>query len=124
MPPQLSGGDRETRRLLKLFRGLSEADRRSLIDYAEFLAARERPPAPVVPMRPVAEPRPAQESVIAAIKRLRRVYPMLDRERMLGETSALMAGHLLQGRSAAEVIDELEALFARHYEQMNQPHDV
>jgi hypothetical protein len=40
---------------------------------------------------------------------------MLDRHLMLDETSTLMAGHVLRGRPARDVIDELEALFARHY---------
>jgi hypothetical protein len=41
---------------------------------------------------------------------------MLDRGPMLHETSALMSAHVLQGRDAAEVIDALEALFGRHYQ--------
>jgi hypothetical protein len=36
---------------------------------------------------------------------------------MLNETSGLMTEHLMQGRPAPEVIDELEALFRRHYQQ-------
>ena len=53
--------------------------------------------------------------VRSAIKRLSRSYYMLDRSRMLDETSGLMAAHVLNGRSAKEVIDELEVMFARHY---------
>ena len=52
---------------------------------------------------------------MAALKRLRRVYAMLDRGVLLHEASALMSAHVLQGRPAVDVIDELEALFARHY---------
>jgi hypothetical protein len=43
-------------------------------------------------------PRPSQESVVAAIKRLSKTYEMLDRGPMLNETSALMSAHVLQGR--------------------------
>jgi hypothetical protein len=35
---------------------------------------------------------------------------------MLNETSSLMAAHVLNGRPARDVIDDLEALFARHYD--------
>jgi hypothetical protein len=41
---------------------------------------------------------------------------MLESERLLDETSSLMMAHTLQGRDAKLVIDELEALFARHYQ--------
>jgi hypothetical protein len=41
---------------------------------------------------------------------------MLERSgALLNDTSSLMAGHVLHGRPAAEVIDELEALFARYF---------
>lgn len=113
------------RRLLKILRALDVQDRATLIAFAEFLMAGgaagadsvagglERTP---VPPEPQHEPRPTQESVVAAIKRLRRVYPMLDAGEMLHETSALMATHLLQGRDAAEVIDDLEVLFVSRYQ--------
>ena len=126
LPPDLAGADKASRRLLKQFRRLSADDKRSVLDFVEFLASRARDRAggdnggPGRPLpEPVPEPRPDQESVVAAIKRLSRVYGMLDRERMLGETSSLMASHLLQGRPAAEVIDDLEALFLRHYRHIS-----
>jgi hypothetical protein len=40
---------------------------------------------------------------------------MLERGDLLHEASSLMSAHVLQGRAAAQVIDELEDLFARHY---------
>jgi hypothetical protein len=124
----LGGASPEERRLLRAFRALGAGSRESLLAFADFLVAREdqseakndaaaagsEPP-------PNPEPRPAEESVVAAIKRLRRVYPMLDGGTMLQETSALMAAHVLQGREAQAVIDELEALFARRYEALRAP---
>jgi hypothetical protein len=115
----------QERRLLKLLRALSEQERATLLAFAEFLVARDATvdealgaDAPDVPepSTPMHEPRPAEESVIAAIKRLRRVYPMLEPGEMLNETSALMAAHVLQGRAAIQVIDELESLFVARYE--------
>jgi hypothetical protein len=121
-------GSPTERRLLKLLRALSAQDRATLLAFAEFLGSRagsdqalESPlqQTPVARPRPQPEPRPAQESVVAAIKRLRRGYPMLEPGEMLHETSALMASHVLQGREAEAVIDELEALFARRYQALD-----
>ncbi len=100
------------------FHALDTDRRRSLLDFARFLKAGHTatPSVATIPsMVPI--PRPAQESVIQAIKRLKQTYPGLEKAKMLPETSALMAEHVLQGRSAVEVIDDLEALFARHYRQ-------
>jgi hypothetical protein len=41
---------------------------------------------------------------------------MVDREKMLHEIAALMTQHMVQGRPAPEVIDDLERLFAHHYQ--------
>jgi len=106
----------DERRLLRLFRALSESKQAGLLDYAEFLLARVLPEAEPVPQTPQDITRPAQESVVKAIKRLRETYPMLDRAKLIHETSALMSQHLVQGRTAVEVIDELEALFLRQYQ--------
>jgi hypothetical protein len=106
----------DERKLLKAYRALSESRRVGLLDYAEFLAGREADPADTTPTEPLAIPRPAEESVVKAIKRLRTTYPMVDRSKILHETSSLMTQHLMHKRPAGEVIDELEILFRRHYE--------
>lgn len=101
-------------RLVSLYTRLPAAERETLLSFAEFLVSRSAVPLDITP-RPCE--RPAQESVVAAIKRLSASYHMLDRSKMLHETSGLMSEHLMQGRPASEVIDELEALFRRHYQQ-------
>jgi len=106
----------DERRLLRMFRALSPSRQEGLFDYAEFLLTRAQPDAPEVPSEPLAIPRPEQESVVKAIKRLRETYPMLDRAKILHDTSGLMTQHLVHGKSAPDVIDELEALFRRHFE--------
>lgn len=117
----------DEKRLLKLFRALSGSGRTSLLDYAEFLGTRDNGPEVSLPDTPLDIPRPAEESVIKAIKRLRDTYPMLERDKILNDTSALLTKHVVHRHPAAEVIDELEALFRRYYDlhvqakQDNQP---
>jgi hypothetical protein len=104
------------KRLARIYAELPEAERKTLLDFAEFLASRSEPVAPdSLELKPI--PRPADESVVAALKRLRETYHMLDHSKMLNEASALMAQHLMQGRPAAEVIDELEEIFRRDFDK-------
>lgn len=107
----------EEKALLERFRRLPAAERRSLLDFAEFLAGRAAPAA-AVPAEPLAIPRPGEETVVRAIKRLRATYPMLDPRKLLHETSHCMTQHVVQGRPAVEVIDELERVFSRHYAKL------
>jgi hypothetical protein len=41
---------------------------------------------------------------------------MVDRAKMLNETSTLMTQHIMHGRDAVEVINELEIMFRTRYE--------
>jgi len=114
--PQQSGTADE-KRLRKLFRSMNPQDQASLLRFAEFLAAS---PSEVTETmtefpQPEAIPRPEQESVVKAIKRLTATYPMVDRDRLLNETSSLMTAHVIHGKAAAHIIDELELMFERHY---------
>jgi len=117
-------------RLNELAARLPESGRQTLVDFAEFLCSRQPgaapgaavtesvapPPAPAIE-DPQPIPRPAEESVIKALKRLAATYPMLDKQKMLNETSDLVTQHVIMRREASEVIDELEAVFARCYEE-------
>ncbi len=105
------------KKLLQLHRSLSAENRRSLMAYAEFLAGREPVAAAAPAPMPQLEQVPENESVVMAIKRLTRVYPMLDRRRLMGPTSELISQHALHGRPAAEIIAELEIVFERHYRE-------
>lgn len=112
-----STGSAEEKRLRKLYRNMSSQDQATLLRFAEFLAG--SPTLDVEPMtefpNPESIPRPEQESVVKAIKRLTATYPMVPRERLLNETSSLMTAHVIHGKSAPAVIDELEVMFAQHY---------
>ena len=110
---------RDDKRLGRVFEALSPDDKKTLLAFAEFLLLRAGDAAdadeqgPVEPLR--VDPQPG-ESVVAAIKRLSKSYSMLDRGKMLNDTSTLMSAHVLQGRPREVVIKELEALFRRCYQ--------
>jgi len=114
LAPVPSARRADERRLLRLFRALTAEERASVLNFAAFLHAQHTPPA-CAPRTPLPVPRPAQETVVAALKRLRHTYPMLDSAELLDDSAALVSAHLLQGRPAPDAIDELEALFARHF---------
>ncbi len=124
--------------LLACLQTLSAEEQRSLLDFARYLAERNGAvslpdPAQLAPVaaerkpEPLPEPRdmerPESEKVVAAIKRLSQTYFMLDKTRMLGHTSGLMTQHIMAGRDAREVIDELEGIFRREYDEMRARHE-
>lgn len=105
--------------LIRLLDKLADAQLFQLQEYAEFLA--ERYPKienQSEPVEPVDIPRPNKESVIAAMKRLRESYPMLDQQKLLNDTSELMSAHMLAGESAETVVDKLEQVFRKHYDAL------
>ncbi|MDH5394779.1 MAG: Crp/Fnr family transcriptional regulator [Gammaproteobacteria bacterium] len=106
---------RSTKHLLDIYRKLPDESAQQLIDFAEFLASRVKTEDQEI-SAPEAIERPATESVVAAVKRLSATYPMLDKDRLLNETAALVSAHMLQGRDAVEVIDELEVIFCQQYD--------
>jgi hypothetical protein len=109
----------DQRQLLDIFERLDSRQRQTLISFAAFLATQEGvgdEPEDKEIHEPKRIERPPEESVVKAIKRLSESYFMLERELLLDETSSLMMAHMMHGRDARSVIDELEALFARHYQ--------
>ena len=117
----------DQQRLLKLYRQLSPSDRESLLSYVEFLHSREaggneQDEAPEEQL-PEDIPRPESETVVAAMRRLSQTFYMIDKSELLHEASELMTAHLMQGRPAAEVIDELEIVFRRHYASSRRDQD-
>lgn len=111
--------DAEEKSLLEVFRSLDSSRRETLLAFGEFLAQRKTisapPPAAIEAPQPIE--RPTHESVVRAIKRLSATYPMLDRKKLLHETSNFVNQHIMQGREAHEVIDDIERVFAHHYEK-------
>jgi len=118
--------DNIEKRLAEIVNRLPAAQAAALLEFAEFLLIRHASTgaeaasnitAVEIPA-PLDIHRPAEESVVKAVKRLRETYPMLDARKLLNETSAIMTQHVMQGRDKIEVIEELEILFRTHYEKL------
>ena len=119
--------------LIEIYRKLSEHDAHALLRYAEFLAGYEASTADIVRQSSVPQavagveaantiavpekiPRPEQERVVDALKRLSASYPMLEKKKLLDKASELVAQHIMFGKPAREVIDEIELVFAKAYD--------
>ncbi|MDH5545634.1 MAG: Crp/Fnr family transcriptional regulator [Gammaproteobacteria bacterium] len=107
------------KQLLEIFRQLDGQGRNSLLDFGLFLQGRH-----AATSLPVSEPNVISakegETVVGALKRLSQSYPMLDKSKMLNETSVLVTQHVMQGRGRTEVIEELELVFKKHYQRLKE----
>ena len=111
--------------LSAVFEQLSTDRQQSLYDFAQFLLLQQGgSKASAVSQTPLDISRPDAESVVAAIKRLAKTYPMLNREALLHDASTLMSAHVMQGRAANDVIDDLQALFESAYTAYNAKNSV
>jgi len=95
---------------------LSEDEQKTLLEYAEFMVSRSTHTPVEISNIPLNIERPKDESVVAAMQRLSNTYPMLNMDKLLHEASGLMSEHIMQGRDAVEVIDELQKMFDRYYQ--------
>lgn len=103
---------------MSIFDGLDNTSQQSLLDFAEFLQSRVSAASdgesPAL-QEPNLLPAQKGESVIQALKRLSASYPMLDKSKLLNDTSVLVTDHTLQGRDRDEVIAEMDLVFKQHY---------
>jgi hypothetical protein len=105
-----------SRELDALISQLGEEHQQAVVDYATFLVQQYKIQDPVKKgFKPETIARPEQETVIAAIKRLKKTYYMLDTDNLLDETSSLMGQHIMHGRTATDVINDLQSLFEEKY---------
>ncbi|MDH4261844.1 MAG: Crp/Fnr family transcriptional regulator [Spirochaetia bacterium] len=105
------------KQLLKIFNSLNEDDQKAVVNFAGYLYEKNSENAEVA-KEPQNIDRPDEESVIAAIKRLKKTYPMIEPMGILNQTSELLSAHLLKGRDKKSVIDELELLFQESYKAL------
>ena len=106
--------------LMKAFRQMTPTARCTLVDFADYLSRRHPVAGPPVSEQPLQVPRPVEESVIAAIRRLAKTYPMLDSDNVFSAATTLMTRHVMGQRAAVEVIDELEAMFKARYDDLHR----
>ena len=106
-----------SKNLLEIFETLDSERQTSLFQFAEFLQSKGNLVNQEIP-EPLDIPRPESETVVGAIKRLKQTYPMVESMAVFSSASALMTDHMVKGREIAEVIDEMETLFAENYQQL------
>lgn len=108
---------RDAKALVDLFNTLDKDRQQSLFDYAEFLQSKGG-----LAKREISEPvkiqKPGEETVVGAIKRMKQSYPMIDSMEVFAVASNLMTDHMVKGREAEEVINEIEALFEETYKKL------
>ncbi len=105
--------------LIDLYQAMDDSRKKSLSDFADFLYAQAEPVSTEV-QSPDDIPRPEQETVVGAIKRLKVTYHMIGSMSVFSEASALMTDHMVKGRDVVEVIDEMEVLFEDAYKKLVQ----
>ena len=105
--------------LLKIFHQLPETQQQALLDYAEFLSQRYAIAAEPVAEHPLDIPRPQEESVVKAVRRLSKTYPMLDSKILFEKTSSFMMRNLMHGEKSDVLIDEMEIFFQQSYQTLS-----
>lgn len=114
--------------LQAIFAQLDAAAQRNVVAFAEFLLGKQQMCATDAVVESFSAPlliEPvADESVVAALRRLTHSYKMLDNRALLAHAVDIMNGFVLQGRDRVVVIRELEALFQREYEAAKQRHET
>ncbi len=103
--------------LAELFDTLDDERKASLFDYAEFLQSKGGLVSREIG-EPVGIPRPDEETVVGAIKRLKQTYPMIESRTVFTSASTLMTEHMVNGRNVVEVIDEMQILFKESFEEL------
>ncbi len=98
-------------RLVMLLESLDATGLRTLVEHAESLVSRRE----VQAHSPSVAPRPSGENVVQAIRRLNGSYPGLRRAALMQPVGELLSQHMVDGRAVEEVIEDLEALYARAY---------
>ena len=113
------------KRLLEVHSALTPDNRGSLLSFAEFLLSRQPAEqnttvdaAPAPPTTPLDIPRPDDETVVGAIRRLRETYPMVPRKAVFQQSSTLMTQHIVAGTDVTVVVTELETLFLDEYNKL------
>ena len=110
---------KSSKQLIELYEAMDDERKLSLGDFADFLYAKAGPVVKEIPP-PEEVPRPEQETVVGAVKRLKTKYHMVESMTVFSAASSLMTDHMVKGRDVVEVIDEMEELFDEAYKKLLQ----
>ena len=110
---------KSSKELIDLYEAMDDERKLSLCDFADFLYAKAGPVVKEIPA-PEDVPRPEQETVVGAVKRLKIKYHMIESMTVFSAASSLMTDHMVKGRDVVEVIDEMEVLFEEAYKNLLQ----
>jgi hypothetical protein len=117
MSSNINGQIKSSNALIDLYESMDDERKRSLCDFADFLYAKADPVSKEIPA-PEDVPRPQEESVVGAVKRLKIKYHMVESMTVFSAASELMTDHMVKGRDVIEVIDEMEILFEDAYSKL------
>lgn len=112
-----SGNVKSSQELIDLYESMDDERKQSLSDFADFLYAKAEPIVKEIPS-PEDIPRPQEETVVGAIKRLKITYHMVESMTVFSAASSLMTEHMVKGREVTEVIDDMENLFEDAYQKL------
>lgn len=106
----------------KIWKQLSESHRETLLRFAQFLLTQEAEdrrlaPAPTQPLGILA---PSGESVVQALKRLKKNYPMIETDIPLLDAAAQLVMQKVLGASDEVLIEKMEALFLSNYQRWRE----
>jgi len=113
---------KSSKTLIDLYESMDDERKLSLCDFADFLYAKADPVSKEIPA-PDDIPRPQEETVVGAVKRLKIKYHMIGSMSVFSAASALMTDHMVKGRDVIEVIDEMELLFENAYDKLLQDYE-
>lgn len=110
--------DPEQKRLMSIWRSLSQSDRNTLLLFAKFLKhqAGDEEDQEVVSQHPISLPKPPGESAVLALKRLKKSYPMIDTDMSMLDEATRLIMQKVMGAEDAVVIEQLEKLFENRYQ--------
>jgi len=114
-----SGKVKSSQALIDLYESMDDERKLSLCDFADFLYTKADPVSKEIPA-PENVPRPQEETVVGAVKRLKIKYHMVESMSVFSAASTLMTDHMVKGRDVTEVIDEMELLFENAYDKLIQ----
>lgn len=103
--------------MIEIFDTLDDERRTSLVDYAQYLQSKGGLVEKEIG-EPLDIPRPEEETVVGAVKRLKLTYPMIESMSVFSAASSLMTENMVNGRDVIEVIDDMEKLFDESFEKL------